>query len=103
RYTSPLVISTLSLHDALPIYGLQESAAGVWRMLNVVIVGAGKGGTSLLNALLKMSRQVRVLGVADRRPDAPGLGLAAAHGIPTTDRKSTRLHSSHVKTSYAVL
>ncbi|MFO7273575.1 MAG: sigma 54-interacting transcriptional regulator [Symbiobacteriaceae bacterium] len=53
-------------------------------MLNVVIVGAGKGGTSLLSALLKMSRRVRVLGVADQRPDAPGLRLAAAHGIPTT-------------------
>src|SRR5690606_20700818 len=63
---------------------LQETAAGVWRMLNVVSVGAGKGGTSLLSALLKMSRRVRVLGVADQRPDAPGLRLAAAHGIPTT-------------------
>src|SRR5690606_31903710 len=64
--------------------GLHETAVGVWRMLNVVIIGAGKGGSSLLNALLKMSRHVRVLGVADRRPDAPGLALAAARGIPTT-------------------
>ncbi|MBP2016704.1 PAS domain S-box-containing protein [Symbiobacterium terraclitae] len=53
-------------------------------MLNVVIIGAGKGGSSLLNALLKMSRRVRVLGVADRNPDAPGLALAASLGIPTT-------------------
>jgi len=53
-------------------------------MLNIVIVGAGKGGSSLLGALEKMSKRVRVLGVADHDPHAPGMALARSQGIPTT-------------------
>ncbi|MFZ5817412.1 MAG: sigma 54-interacting transcriptional regulator [Bacillota bacterium] len=53
-------------------------------MLNVVIIGAGRGGSSLLRALANMSRRVRVLGVADWDPCAPGMDLAREFGIPTT-------------------
>ncbi len=53
-------------------------------MLNMVIIGAGKGGSSLLRALTEMNRRVRVLGMADRDPHAPGMELARAMGIPTT-------------------
>ncbi|MFZ5824301.1 MAG: sigma 54-interacting transcriptional regulator [Bacillota bacterium] len=53
-------------------------------MLNVVIIGAGKGGSSLLRALANMSRRVRVLGIADKDSYAPGMELARALGIPTT-------------------
>ncbi|MEW8977567.1 MAG: sigma 54-interacting transcriptional regulator [Symbiobacterium sp.] len=53
-------------------------------MLNLVIIGAGKGGSSLLTALVSTPRQVRVLGVADRNPAAPGIALAMRHGIRTT-------------------
>lgn len=51
-------------------------------MIGVVIIGAGQGGTSLLRAFAHMP-QIRVLGVADRDEQAPGIALARQLGIPT--------------------
>jgi PAS domain S-box-containing protein len=53
-------------------------------MLNVVIIGAGQGGCSLLRAFLGMTSRIRVVGVADRNPRAPGVALAREMGVPTT-------------------
>jgi signal transduction histidine kinase len=50
--------------------------------LKVIILGAGKGGTALLE-LFPRSPGIEVVGVADSCPQAPGLGLARALGIPT--------------------
>ena len=51
--------------------------------LFVVILGAGKGGSALIELLTRCSG-IRILGVADSNPDAPGLQLARYHYIPTT-------------------
>ena len=51
--------------------------------INVVILGAGKGGTALIE-LFSRSAQVRIVGVADKNPNAPGLALARSLNIPTT-------------------
>lgn len=51
--------------------------------INVMILGAGKGGTALLE-LFVQSPQVTVVGIADKDPDAPGLRLAHSMHIPTT-------------------
>jgi signal transduction histidine kinase len=51
--------------------------------LNVVILGAGRGGSALIE-LLTRCKGITVLGVADSDPDAPGLQLARYHYIPTT-------------------
>src|SRR5438477_6187156 len=64
-------IYTLSLHDALPIYGLR-----------------GRGDVET-NNIGGFGRKVRVVALT------PGLARA-------TDRKSTRLNSSHMSNSYAV-
>src|SRR3712207_8174496 len=72
--TATTEIYTLSLHDALPIYGVGQAVA--------VAVGAGQG-----------DGRGRVLGGADR------LG-GGRRGV---DRKSTRLNSSHANISDAVL
>jgi PAS domain S-box-containing protein len=53
-------------------------------MLNVVIIGAGQGGSSLLRAFGKMESRIKVVGVADRNPAAPGMALAREMGVPTT-------------------
>lgn len=53
-------------------------------MLNVVIIGAGQGGSSLLRAFRTMSSRIRVVGVADRNPAAPGIAVAREMGVPTT-------------------
>src|SRR3989442_12491684 len=70
--TATTEIYTLSLHDALPIFGLEiEVAHGSERPVDSDGAGLGSG-------------------------DHP----ASAGGIK--DRKSTRLNSSHVRISYAV-
>ena len=51
--------------------------------IRVIILGAGKGGTALLE-LFTRSPDVEVVGMADRNPEAPGLRLAKYLGIPTT-------------------
>ncbi|HEY3364627.1 MAG TPA: sigma 54-interacting transcriptional regulator [Symbiobacteriaceae bacterium] len=53
-------------------------------MLNVVIIGAGKGGSSLLKAFGNMPGRIRVVGVADHNPGALGMALARSLGVPTT-------------------
>ncbi len=50
--------------------------------VNILIIGAGKGGTALIELFHKCST-VRILGVADIKVDAPGMKLAEELGIPT--------------------
>src|SRR2546430_9703980 len=70
--TATTEIYTLSLHDALPIWNPDEADGDV----------LDRG----------------------RRPDreAQRGSAHAAAGVPTADRKSTRLNSSHSQISYAV-
>ncbi|WP_066313866.1 sigma-54-dependent Fis family transcriptional regulator [Bacillus sp. FJAT-29814] len=51
-------------------------------MQNVMIVGAGKGGTALLK-ILKESEVLNVYAVIDRNEDAPGILMAKKEGIKT--------------------
>ena len=51
--------------------------------LKVIILGAGRGGTALINLFAK-GAGVEVVGVADTNPEAQGLKLAATLSIPTT-------------------
>lgn len=48
----------------------------------VLIIGAGRGGTALLEMFLEDSL-IKVLAIADINPSAPGILLAKSHGIPT--------------------
>lgn len=50
--------------------------------LKVLILGAGKGGTALID-LLARGAGVEVAGVADKNPRAPGMRLARRLNIPT--------------------
>ncbi|TAK01121.1 MAG: AAA family ATPase [Candidatus Manganitrophaceae bacterium] len=52
-------------------------------MTRVAIIGAGKGGTALIEILHKDSL-VKVIGIADLNPDAPGMDLARRLKIPVT-------------------
>ncbi|MEH7107216.1 sigma 54-interacting transcriptional regulator [Bacillus sp. JJ1764] len=51
-------------------------------MQNVMIVGAGKGGTAILK-IIKESEVLNVYAVIDRNFDAPGIQLAGREGIKT--------------------
>jgi methyl-accepting chemotaxis protein len=47
---------------------------------NVIIIGAGQGGSAVLRALLGI-KAIKVLGICDVNPDAPGIRLAREKGI----------------------
>src|SRR5690606_41641755 len=89
------LLSTLSLHDALPNYHGNSETAGDF--------------TRTLQARSTALRQGRRCG---RRPpmqprlfpgdEQPGKSRGCIGGLLPQDRKSTRLNSSHVKISYAV-
>lgn len=51
-------------------------------MTNVAIVGAGEGGTSVLNAFHGIET-VKIVGICDVNADSPGMILARQNGIPT--------------------
>jgi methyl-accepting chemotaxis protein len=51
-------------------------------MTNVMIVGAGQGGTSVLKALSGIDA-VKIAGICDVNPNSPGIVLAGKLGIPT--------------------
>src|SRR5258708_38985101 len=77
--TATTEIYTLSLHDALPIFGNREAEAGA--------AVAARGGT---------------VGLGERLEESGlHLGRDAGQTLPG-DRKSTRLNSSHQIISYAV-
>src|SRR5690606_40355412 len=82
RDSGTTAIYTLSLHDALPISGADQRGlqrAGQFLKVALQVVEAGSGG---------LGRVALVVDVVDPLLDAG-------------DRKSTRLNSSHVKSSYA--
>src|SRR5439155_13281501 len=98
--TPTTAISTLSLHDALPIF---EEAGFPERAL----VADSSFHDAVVDAVLD---RAPALGVArELRPRALAAAVRASlrdlldAGIdPAQDRKSTRLNSSHVAISYAV-
>ena len=48
----------------------------------ILIIGAGRGGSALLEMFLE-DELVEVIAIADPNTDAPGMKMAASHGIPT--------------------
>lgn len=64
-------------------------------IINVVIVGAGAGGTSIIKALLQMDK-VNILGIADINPEAPGMQLARENGITISSDYSTLIQDARV-------
>src|SRR3712207_8494727 len=82
--TATTEISTLSLHDALPIYDEVRAHAD------------GKNGHLRIERREEAGEVVPVV-----RPNQP-LGGAAGAEPDEVDRKSTRLNSSHANISYAV-
>ncbi len=58
----------------------------------VLIIGAGRGGSALLEMFME-DNLVRVVGIADTDPNAHGLSLARKFGIPTYTDASAALQA----------
>src|SRR5690606_40600270 len=100
--TPPPTISTLSLHDALPIFvarallrqHVDRRAARARIPIRVGVNRHEEIRTRLARDLAPFVQRDEIVAVAGQHRTDPGLALE--------DRKSTRLNSSHVKISYAV-
>src|SRR5206468_10255561 len=93
---APPPVSTLSLHDALPIFGPVDE---VVHALGVDADAASLGLEHAVRGELRDARAHLGQAQAQRGVTPAGEGLdAPAPG----DRKSTRLNSSHDQISYAV-
>lgn len=60
-----------------------RQAAAIPAVTNVAIIGAGEGGSALLS-ILATDPLVRIIGIAEVNPKAPGLRLAKRYGIPVS-------------------
>src|SRR5207247_11161784 len=90
-------LSTLSLHDALPISSLRsvlEMAGPLASAVEVVCVGADAGTSADAGARIAYERSLPI-------DDAMREDVLVAYAM-NGDRKSTRLNSSHEWISYAV-
>src|SRR5699024_11681172 len=92
------VTCTLSLHDALPICGLIMSIAHYFDTMDY---GSAPEADGEARAWLKRHEATFGHFIAGKFA-APASGKHLATIEPATDRKSTRLNSSHVSISYAV-
>ncbi|HWP97833.1 MAG TPA: methyl-accepting chemotaxis protein [Syntrophomonadaceae bacterium] len=52
------------------------------KVANIVIIGGGQGGTSILSALQGIP-SIRIIGMCDVNPEAAGMKLARQKGVPT--------------------
>src|SRR5690606_40395231 len=95
--TPTTVIYPLSLHDALPIY--HPVRPDRWRL-----AWPADGVRGPASSTFHRRRVYRSAWSQCRRVQASAEPRADRHHEPTndSDRKSTRLNSSHVKISYAV-
>src|SRR5207244_8629234 len=94
--------STLSLHDALPIY----EKGGLLGKRKIEILKADEAAGTDANTKemrrLKLSEKIDMFMGITSSGNTPALGPVAEELKLLTDRKSTRLNSSHQIISYAV-
>ena len=62
---------------------MNVGADEVKKKLGLAIVGGGRGGIALLK-LFHQETHLKIIGIADLRPDAPAIQYALTLSIPTT-------------------
>src|SRR5206468_12560274 len=101
-YTLTTVISTLSLHDALPILRAKAAIEEVAKdRENIVIteIPYQVNKATLIKRIAELAQNKKIEGISDVRDESDREGMRI---VVELDRKSTRLNSSHDQISYAV-
>src|SRR5690606_41135099 len=100
---APPAPPTHALHDALPICEGQIELRSVEPVeLEKPVATARRMGRFAVELLIGQELIDRVRFDFPLLAGEEALGKRRPHDAPPSDRKSTRLNSSHVKTSYAV-
>src|SRR5205814_8725453 len=99
--TAPPLISTLSLHAALPISGCNFRRQRAIALVRQVRTNLRKRGGKIRSAGARRSQHL-VRREASRSDHASPNDMPTVILRPLRDRKSTRLNSSHLGISYAV-
>src|SRR5205807_8740074 len=95
--TASTDISTLSLHDALPIYIAQFlELLGLWITHGIIIIDAIHFGCFEQNLSIEFNSTQSCCRIGGEER------IATTSREDNQDRKSTRLNSSHLVISYAV-
>ncbi len=71
--------------SVIALTGMEEKRQPPQEKINVVILGAGKGGSAFLD-LLSHLPNVEIVGIADKDSSAPGLSRARQLGVPIWDK-----------------
>ncbi|HXC62681.1 MAG TPA: ATP-binding protein [Nitrospiria bacterium] len=66
-----------------------------YKKLGLAIVGGGRGGLELLR-LFHQEKGIEILGIADKRPEAPAIKFAQSVNIPTTTDFGQLIHRDGV-------
>src|SRR5690606_41376732 len=100
---APTLLYALSLHDALPIFGLAGHLSAHARgALELVDAGLGPLQAHVHQQLVARLHDALEARTVDAGEVIDGLVVGRhTQGVEGQDRKSTRLNSSHVKISYA--
>src|SRR5690606_40200089 len=96
---APAEIDTISLHDALPISGVPAGHESI----GLITLNFAANGLGLDNAATPIGlRAMHSLQTLNPEPRTATNAQILFLVLNASDRKSTRLNSSHVKISYAV-
>ena len=79
--------ATSSAHAHAAIGNERSEPAPVPLRMRVAIIGAGRGGSALLDGLHQLGT-IEMVGIADRDPSAPGIKRAHELNVPVYDRVS---------------
>lgn len=79
----------------IALTGLPSGKAKATQRSNVVILGAGKGGSELLDLLTRLPH-INIIGIADKDPQAAGLKKAKELRIPIVENVPTLISQSEV-------
>src|SRR5205814_8862909 len=93
-------ISTLSLHDALPIYELTIYSGQHEQTMNLLTADFTK--RTQIKVKVRRNSESALANQILREGSASPADVFVTENAPALDRKSTRLNSSHLGISYAV-